>query len=76
MLKRTDSGDVIAVTVVDPLTGESVRPVDGKDDWLPINVTGKVRDPLKDVEMNIGDGTTQTIYFTTAGDWAGQSVRA
>lgn len=45
------------------------------DDWSSIVITGSTRDPSKDITQVFGDGTVQTIYFNTNGDWAGRSAR-
>lgn len=45
------------------------------EDFIGISITGKVRDEAMDVVYNYTDGTSQTIYYTTAGDFAGNSTR-
>lgn len=47
-----------------------------KSDWLSEAVTGRTRDPSKDVETVYGDGTRETFYFTASGEYAGKSARA
>lgn len=43
--------------------------------YLGIDVAGKTRDESMDIVQVFSDGTVQTIYFDTAGDWAGLSKR-
>lgn len=44
--------------------------------WLSETVTGRTRDNAEDVEITYGDGTSETLYFTTSGEYAGKSARA
>lgn len=42
----------------------------------PFTVSGRTRDPAQDVIYNYGDGTAQTFFYTTAGEFAGIGARA
>ncbi len=45
-----------------------------KDD--PFTITGRTRDVSKDLVYAYADGTSETYYFTTAGDLQGKGARA
>lgn len=49
--------------------------VKNSDDYTSISIAGRIRDQSQDVVQDYGDGTTQTIYFTTDGEFAGRSKR-
>lgn len=51
-------------------------PVTDRGAWASESVTGRTRDTSKDMAITYGDGTAETLYFTTAGDYAGKSARA
>ncbi len=42
----------------------------------PFTITGRTRDPARDVVYNYADGTAQTLFYTTAGEFAGIGARA
>lgn len=44
-----------------------------KDD--PFTIAGRTVDPLNNVVFNYTDGTSETFFYTTAGDLAGKGVR-
>lgn len=50
--------------------------VQDKSGWASEAVTGRTRDNTKDLVTTYGDGTSETLYFTTAGEYAGKSARA
>ena len=49
--------------------------ISSDSDNLSISIDGRTPDPTKNLVQNFGDGTTQTIYFDSSGEWAGRSER-
>ena len=74
MAKLTDTQPVSG-----PVTNAEMRSapivIIDKSSWASETVVGMTRDATKDVTTNYGDGTAETLYFTTAGDYAGKSER-
>lgn len=43
--------------------------------WESESIAGRTRDPAKDLVFTYGDGTNETLYFTSGDDYAGKSKR-
>lgn len=50
--------------------------VSDKSSWVSETVVGRMRDPANDVVTQYGDGTSETLYFTAEGEYAGKSQRS
>lgn len=50
--------------------------VQDKSGWASEAISGKVRDAARDQIITYGDGTSETLHFTTGGEYAGKTARA